>query len=57
MMRRALLFAAALTATQPVAGAGIPLAAAWQRDRLAIVACVQELRGRTILASASARLK
>jgi predicted protein tyrosine phosphatase len=35
------------------AAADIPLAADWQRDRLAIVAFVQEQRGRTILASAS----
>ena len=39
------------------AAADIPLAADWQRDRLAVVAFVQEQRGRTILASASARLK
>src|SRR5712691_8688840 len=31
----------------------IPLAADWQRDQLKVVAFVQELRGRTILASAS----
>jgi hypothetical protein len=39
------------------ARADIPLAADWQRDHLTIVAFVQELRGRTILASASAPLK
>jgi hypothetical protein len=39
------------------AAADIPLAADWQRDRLAVVAFVQEQRGRTILASASAPLK
>ena len=39
------------------ASADIALAADWQRDRLAVVAFVQEQRGRTILASASARLK
>ena len=39
------------------ASADIPLASDWQRDRLTVVAFVQELRGRTILASASVRLK
>jgi hypothetical protein len=39
------------------ATADIPLAADWQRDHLALVAFVQEQRGRAILASASARLK
>ena len=39
------------------AATDISLAADWQRDRLAVVAYVQEQRGRTILASASARLK
>jgi hypothetical protein len=39
------------------ARADIPLAAGWQRDRLALVSFVQELRGRTILASASVPLK
>jgi hypothetical protein len=39
------------------ADAEIPIDAAWQRDRLALVAFVQELRGRTILASASTPLK
>jgi hypothetical protein len=39
------------------AGAEIPLAAEWQRDRLAVVAFVQQVRGRTILASASVPLK
>ena len=39
------------------ASADIPLASDWQRDRLTIVAFVQELRGRTILASASVPLK
>lgn len=39
------------------AAADIPLAADWQRDRLAVVVFVQEQRGRTVLASASARLK
>ena len=37
--------------------AAIQVAADWQRDHLALVAFVQELRGRAILASASARLK
>jgi hypothetical protein len=36
------------------ASADIPLSAEWQRDRLAVVAFVQQVRGRTILASASA---
>ena len=40
-----------------VISADIPLAADWQRDHLAVVAFVQELRGRTILASASVPLK
>src|SRR5439155_17585326 len=35
----------------------IPLAADWQRDQLKVVAFVQELRGRTILASASVPLR
>jgi len=35
----------------------IPLAADWQRDQLKVVAFVQELRGRTILASASISLQ
>ena len=35
--------------------AEIPLGADWQRDRLSIVAFVQERRGRAILASAIAR--
>jgi hypothetical protein len=39
------------------AAAEVALATDWQRDRLAVVAFVQEQRGRTILASASARLK
>jgi len=39
------------------AHADIPIDAAWQRDRLALVAFVQERRGRTILASASTPLK
>ena len=43
--------------TSVSARADIPLAADWQRDHLTIVAFVQELRGRTILASASAPLK
>jgi hypothetical protein len=34
------------------ARADVPLGADWQRDRLSVVAFVQELRGRTILASA-----
>jgi hypothetical protein len=44
-------------ATTASARAEIPLAADWQRDRLAVVSFVQETRGRTILASASAPLK
>ena len=43
--------------TSASAQADIPLAADWQRDHLTIVAFVQELRGRTILASASVPLK
>jgi hypothetical protein len=39
------------------ARAEIELAADWQRDRVAVVAFVQEVRGRTILASASVPLK
>ena len=39
------------------ARADIPLGVDWQRDRLAVVAFVQEVRGRAILASASAPLK
>jgi hypothetical protein len=39
------------------ARAEIPLAADWQRDQLRVVAFVQELRGRAILASASIPLK
>ena len=39
------------------ARADIPLAADWQRDQLKVVAFVQELRGRTILASASVSLQ
>ncbi len=44
-------------ATSGSARADIPLAAGWQRDHLAVVAFVQELRGRTIFASASVPLK
>jgi len=44
-------------ATTGSAHAEIPLAADWQRDHLAVVSFVQEVRGRTILASASAPLK
>jgi len=44
-------------ATAGAAHATIPLAADWQRDRLAVVSFVQEVRGRTILAAASAPLK
>ena len=40
-----------------VARADIPLAADWQRGHLAVVAFVQEVRGRAILASASAPVK
>jgi hypothetical protein len=47
----------AADATGGSARADIPIDAAWQRDRLALVAFVQELRGRTILASASTPLK
>ena len=39
------------------ARADIPIDGAWRRDRLALVAFVQELKGRTILASASTPLK
>jgi len=39
------------------ARADIPLGADWQRDQLKVVAFVQELRGRTILASASVSLQ
>ena len=39
------------------ARADLPLAADWQRDHLAVVAFVQETKGRTILASASVPLK
>ena len=39
------------------ARADIPLAADWQRDQVKVVAFVQELRGRTILASASVPLR
>ena len=39
------------------ARAEIELAAEWQRDRVAVVAFVQEVRGRAILASASVPLK
>jgi hypothetical protein len=39
------------------ARADVAIAEGWQRDRLAIVALVQEKRGRAILASASAALK
>ena len=44
-------------ASGTVATADIPIAADWQRDRLTVVAFVQELRGRTILASAAVPLK
>jgi hypothetical protein len=37
--------------------ADIPIDADWQRDRLTVIAFVQEIRGRTILASASVPLK
>jgi hypothetical protein len=37
--------------------AAIPLASEWQRDHLAVVAFVQQSRGRAILASASAHVK
>jgi len=43
--------------TTAPARAEIPLAADWQRDRLAVVAFVQQVRGRTILAAASVPLK
>ena len=43
--------------TSGSARADIPLAAEWQRDRLAVVSFVQQVRGRTILAAASAPLK
>ena len=50
---------AALGRDQPFssARAEVPLAADWQRDQLKVVAFVQELRGRTILASASVSLQ
>ncbi len=44
-------------ATTGSASAEIPLPADWQRDRLAVVAFVQQARGRTILASASIPVK
>ena len=44
-------------ATSGSARADIPLAAGWNRDHLSVVAFVQELRGRTILASGSASPK
>jgi hypothetical protein len=47
----------AAAGTSGSAHADIALDSAWQRDRLTLVAFVQEQRGRTILASASARLK
>jgi hypothetical protein len=47
----------AADATHGSARADVPLDAAWSRDQLALVAFVQELRGRTILASASVSLK
>jgi hypothetical protein len=40
-----------------VARADIPIAADWQRDELKVVAFVQELRGRAILASAAVSLQ
>ena len=43
--------------TSASARADIPLASDWQRDHLTVVAFVQELRGRTILAAASLPLK
>ena len=43
--------------TSGSAHADIPLAADWQRDHLALVSFVQDVRGRTILASASVPLK
>ena len=39
------------------ARADIPIDRGWRRDRLAVVAFVQEKRGRAILAAASAALK
>ena len=39
------------------ARADIPLSADWQREHLAVVAFVQEVRGRAILAAASVPLK
>jgi hypothetical protein len=39
------------------ARAAIPIAADWQREHLKVVAFVQELRGRAILASAAAPLQ
>ncbi|MCU1386266.1 MAG: hypothetical protein JWL71_4963 [Acidobacteria bacterium] len=44
-------------ATSGSAHVDIPLDSAWRRDRLAVVAFVQELRGRTILAAASVPLE
>jgi len=43
--------------TSVSAHADIPLAADWRRNHLTVVAFVQEIRGRTILASASVPLK
>lgn len=43
--------------TTASAVADVPLGRAWQVDRLAVVAFVQEVRGRTILAAASVPLK
>ena len=48
---------AAGASTSISARADIPIAADWQLDRLALVSFVQEVRGRTILASASVPLK
>jgi hypothetical protein len=44
-------------ATSGSAHADIPISAEWQRDRVAIVALIQEVRGRAILAATSAPLK
>ena len=44
-------------ATAGSASAEIPIAADWRRDRLTVVAFVQETRGRTILASAALPLQ
>jgi hypothetical protein len=56
-VRRSSLLLSVTPAGVSSARADIPLAADWQRDRLAMVAFVQDLRGRRILASASVSLQ